>query len=394
MSKSRRNFSNTKGLLDKFVADGLVAGVSLQVTRHGETILATQTGYADLAGQKKINPDTIFRIFSMTKPVTAVALLILYEKGLLHLNDRVSDYLPGFKDQQVWFEKDNQWQTRPAKTAVTLRQLLTMTSGVPYQNNEHPAGMAIGKIMEEHFKSVAAGQKATLADLANQIGQVPLVFDPGTAWLYGLSIDIIGAVIEVVSGVTLGQFLKENIFLPLNMLETGFLIQPEHKDRLATIYQEKDGQLQPSAGNPLWPGEPDQPPLIEMGGAGLFSTRSDYTRFARMLLGKGSLAGQRILSSRSVELLASNHLNQEQLASINWATLQGFGYGLAVRSLLDPVANASLLRPGEFGWDGAAGTWFSVNPHDDMTIVYMVQRLPADHMRFIPRLQATIYAAL
>jgi CubicO group peptidase (beta-lactamase class C family) len=388
------DFSATRQFLDRIVQSGAAAGVSLQVTRRGETILATQVGYADLALKKPIKPDTIFRIFSMTKPVTAVLFMMLYEKGLVHLSDPVSDFLPGFKNPSVWIREGDEWQTRPAKSEITLRHLLTMTSGIPYHLEAHPASKAIAAIAEAHYAAAAAGSKPSLANLANKIGAVPLVFDPGQIWQYGLSLDIIGAVIEVVAGKPFGQFMKEALLEPLAMRDTGFYVQPDQIERLATLYAEDQGQLTPNPVNHLAPGDPTQPPAIEYGGAGLYSTRSDYTRFARMLLGGGTLEGWRILSHRAVDLLSSNHLTPDQMKGIGWEMLRGFGYGLAVRSLLDPLPGGSLLKPGEFGWDGAAGTWFSVNPTDEMTIVYLVQRLPASHMRFIPRLQATIYAAL
>lgn len=388
------DFSATRQFLDRVVQSGAAAGVSLQVTRHGETILATQVGYADLEHKKPITPETIFRIFSMTKPVTAVLFMMLYERGLVHLSDPVSDYLPGFRNPSVWVREENEWQTRPAKSEITLRHLLTMTSGLPYHLEGHPASKAIADIVREHYAAAAAGRRISLPALANQIGQVPLVFDPGTIWQYGLSIDLIGAVIETVTGKPFGQFLREVLLEPLAMHDTGFFVPPEQIDRLATLYAEDQGQLTPNPPNHLVPDDPASPPAIEYGGAGLYSTRSDYTRFARMLLGGGTLDGRRILSSRSVGLISANHLTPEQMKGLEWDMLRGFGYGLGVRSLLDPLPGGSLLRPGEFGWDGAAGTWFSVNPADDMTVVYMVQRLPASHMRFIPRLQATIYAAL
>jgi CubicO group peptidase (beta-lactamase class C family) len=389
LAVQRYDFSATRQWLDRTVQSGAAAGISLQVTRRNETILATQVGYADLAAKKPITPDTIFRIFSMTKPVTAVMFLTLYEKGLVHLRDPVSAYLPGFKAPSVFVRKVDGWDTRPAAREVTLHDLLTMTSGIPYHQGEHPASQAIGRLMQEQY-----GKPISLPELANRLGQIPLCFDPGASWLYGLSLDVIGAVIEVVSGMGLAAYLQEAILDPLAMRDTGFFVPPEQLDRLATLYGETDGQLRPNPANSLTPGDPSRPPWIAYGGAGLFSTRSDYTRFARMLLGGGTLEGQRIISRRSVDLLRRNHLTAEQLQSIPWEMLQGFGYGLAVRTLLDPIPGGSLLSPGEYGWDGAAGTWFCVDPNEDMTIVYMVQRFPADHIRFIPRLRATIYAAL
>lgn len=388
------DFTYTRQLLEYYVQAGAVAGVSLQVTRHGETILATQVGYADREKKRPMSSDTLFRLFSMTKPVTAALFLILCERGLVHVNDPVSAYLPGFRDPQVWINQGQRWTTEPAAREVTLHDLLTMTSGIPYHFDPSPASRAIAELLQTVQSEAAAGQLPDLPDIANRVGSVPLSFHPGTHWLYGLSLDIIGAVIEVVSGQKFGTFMKEQLFDPLGMRDTGFFVKPDQIGRLAVLYAEEDGKLAPGTPGALMPGDPALPPLIEYGGAGLFSTRSDYTRFARLLLNEGALDGCRLLSKKSVALLRSNHLTPEQMADYSKDTLKGYGYGLGSRCLLDPLPSGNLASIGEFGWDGAAGTWFSIDPAEDMTIVYLVQRLPANHGRFIPRLQATLYAAL
>jgi CubicO group peptidase (beta-lactamase class C family) len=393
-SQNGYDFSATRQFLDRIIDSGAASGISLQVTRKDETILATQTGFADREKETLLTPDTLFRLFSMTKPVTAVLLLMLYERGLVHLNDPVSEYLPGFRHPNVWIRDGKDWKTRPAVREITIHHLLTMTSGIPYHFDEHPASQAIAKKVKVLLDDSSGGRRRSLPEMANALGSVPLCFDPGSSWLYGLSMDVIGAVIEVVAQKTLGEFMKEVLLEPLSMHDTGFFVDPSQQNRLARLYGEKDGKLVPNPDNHLTPGDPTKPPVVEYGGAGLFSTRSDYTRFTRMLLHGGTLEGQRILSPRSVNLMRQNHLSERQMKACHFETLRGYGYGLGVRSLIDPTQSGSLLSPGEFGWDGAAGTWFSVDPSEEMTIVYMVQRLPADHIRFIPRLQATLYAAL
>lgn len=390
----RYDFTNTRQLLEQFVQSGGVAGASLQITRRGETILETEVGCADRERNRQMAPDTIFRLFSMTKPVTAILFMILYERGLVHLKDPVSDFLPGFRDASVYVQNpDGGISTEKARAPLTLYHLLTMTSGIPYQNDDTPTSRDIGQILQFVAADLISGTELSLPDIANRIGKVPLLFQPGERWQYGLSLDIIGAVIEVVAGRKLGQLMQEEIFEPLGMHETGFSVPEPQKDRLAGLYAEVDGKLTPDAPG-LLPGDPCQPPLIEYGGAGLFSTRSDYTRFARMLLGGGELDGCRILSRKTIELMRSDHLTTAQKSGFNWDNQRGYSYGLAVRTLVSPALAGSLASPGEFGWDGAAGTWFAVDPQEDLTAVYMVQRLPAGHIRFIPRLMATIYAAL
>ena len=388
------DFSYTEQLLHQYVESGGVTGASLQVIKQGETILEMEVGYADKERHYRMAPDTIFRIYSMTKPITAVMFMILYERGLIHLKDPVGNYLPGFRNTRVRVRQpDGTLAAEPARTPLTMHHLLTMTSGLPYQSSETPTSQEIGLLMQTIMTEAAGGQKPDLPTVANRLGQVPLAFHPGENWLYGLSLDIVGAVIEVVTGRKLSQVFQEEIFEPLGMLETGFSVPAGQINRLAGQYTEIDGQLVPKAAD-LIKGAPTQPPILEYGGGGLFSTRADYSRFAQMLLGGGELEGCRILSRKSIGLMRADHLTAAQKTGFNWENQRGYSYGLAVRTLVDPALAGSLANPGEFGWDGAAGTWFGVDPQEEMTIVYMVQRQPADHIRFIPRLQASIYSAL
>jgi len=391
---SRYDFSNTGHLLEHYVKSGGIVGASLQVTRHGETILETEIGYAEKERNYRMAPDTIFRIFSMTKPITAALFMIFYERGLVHLKDPVADYLPGFADTRIWrTQPDGSLESEPARTPLTMLHLLTMTSGIPYPKPDTPTGQAIGKLMQTIEAEAKVGQLVDLPTVANRIGKIPFIFHPGENWQYGLSLDIIGAVIEVVAGRQLGQIMREELFEPLGMDETGFSIPVSQKRRLAGLYSEIDGKLILNATG-LIADDPTQQPLLEYGGAGLYSTRSDYTRFARMLLNGGELDGCRILSTKSIDLLRGDHLTPAQKIGFNWENQRGYSYGLAVRTLTEPAYAGSLANPGEYGWDGAAGTWFSVDPQEGLTVVYLVQRSPAALIRFIPRLQATIYAAL
>ncbi len=389
------NFSAARRMIDQWVQTQKAAGISLQIVRKGETLLATQVGFADLETKKRLNADSIYRIYSMTKPVTVVLLMTLYEKGLVHLNDPVSTYLPGFKNLQVFDRQADQWVIRPATRDMTLHHLLTMTSGLPYPDQDHPSARALAEQTAALFDQAGTGPALDLVGMANQLGQLPLCFDPGASWRYGLSIDVIGAIVEVVSGQKLSHYLKQTLLDPLGMKDTGFFVPPDKLPRLATLYAGDKG-LHPHQDRTLTPGhtQPTQAPAIEFGGAGLYSTRADYLRFARLLLAGGTLDGVRILSPRSVQLIQKDHLTPGQRQAFHRHGWQGYSYGLGVRVLLDEARAGSLAHPGEYGWEGAAGTWFRIDPQEGLITLYLTQHLPGHHLLRIPPLQATIYAAL
>ena len=394
--KKGYDFSATRQIIDQMVQTGAAPGASLQVIRKGETLLAFQIGYADLENQIPLTTDSIFRIYSMTKPITAVLLMTLFEKGLVHLQDPVREFLPGFSQPMVWTRDNEDWVTRPATRDITLHHLLTMTSGIPYPDTDHPASRAIAGLMKTLFSGPVPDQSVELISVANQLGQIPLCFDPGDGWQYGLSIDVIGAVIEVVTGKKLGQYMREVLLDPLSMKDTDFYVPAEKASRLVDLYAYQEKRLVPFSEKMLTPGNsnPLQPAHIEYGGAGLFSTRSDYDRFARMLLAGGTLDGIRIISPKTVNLIRSNHLTAEQRHAFNTNGWHGYSYGLGVRTLKNPAMAGSLAKSGEFGWEGAAGTWFRIDPVEDMIIVYLTQHMPGEHSVRIPPIQATIYAAL
>ena len=222
----------------------------------------------------------------------------------------------------------------------------------------------------------------------NLVGGMPLAFEPGERWMYGFSIDVLGAVIEVVSGKTLGEYLKQNVFDPLGMKDTGFFVPAEKQDRVATLYHIREG-MKPDARQ-----YPMLKPAFESGGGGLFSTVKDYSRFAQMLLHGGSLDGVRLLGRKTIDLISTDHLTPQQQATHSWDTQRGYGYGLGVRVMTNPEVADINGSVGEWGWDGAFGNWFCVDPKESLTCVYLTTNLPGDHYRFIPKLMASMYASL
>ena len=375
--------------LRRFVDSGEIAGCAVRVMRNDEVLCEDSFGYADIEKKKKMSAeDTIFPIASMSKVITVAGIMRLYEQGLFKMWDPVSLYLPGFKNPKIAVEKeDGTVEIVDAKGEVTMRQLFTMTSGVPYGWGDTAAGR-IRQEKEKEWQESGKPYPGTV-EYANLVGQLPLAFEPGERWMYGFSIDVLGAVTEVLTGQSLGRYLKETIFDPLGMKDTGFFVPAEKRDRLATLYSINDG-MKPD--DEQW--FPDRTPMFESGGGGLASTVRDYSRFAQMLLHGGTLDGVRILGRKTVDLISTDHLTPEQRKGDSWDTQRGYGYGLGVRVMTNPELAGINGSVGEWGWDGAFGNWFCVDPKENLTCVYLTTNRPGEHYRFIPKLMASMYASL
>ena len=373
--------------LSRFVDSGEIAGCSARIMRNDEILFEESFGYADIESKLKMSADTIFPIASMSKVITVAGIMQLYEQGLFKLWDPVSQYLPGFKNPKIAKEKpDGSYEIVDAKGEVTMRQLFTMTSGVPYGWADTAAGrIRIEK--EKEWMSNPLFFPGTVG-YVNLVGQLPLAFEPGERWMYGFSIDVLGAVIEVLTGKSLGEYLKENVFDPLGMTDTGFFVPADKLDRIATLYNINEGM------KPSDRGAPTSKPEFESGGGGMFSTVRDYSRFAQMLLHGGTLDGVRILGRKTIDLISTDHLTPEQRRSDNWDTQRGYGYGLGVRVMTNPELAGINGSVGEWGWDGAFGNWFCVDPKENLTCVYLTTNRPGEHYRFIPKLMASMYASL
>ncbi|WP_078547635.1 serine hydrolase domain-containing protein [Litchfieldia alkalitelluris] len=376
-------------LLNSFVEKG-PAGCSLAVMHEGKKVFESHVGYSDLALKNQIAEDTIYRIFSMTKVVTCTAALMLFERGLFLLNDPLEDYLPEFKNMQVYgYDEQGELVVLPAKRSILIKDLFTMTSGLTYSgegNETERQVMAALKQKEE------LGENLTVRTLSKTLANIPLAFEPGTKWCYGFSHDVLGALIEVLSGKSLGEFFQVEIFDPLKMKDTFFTIPDNKKHRLATLYDRSDEgeliknervdkQFQPSV-------------TFESGGSGLLSTLDDYSRFAYMLANGGEFEGVRIIGEKTIHLMGTNHLQPEHMEQYNWGYLAGYGYGLGVRTLVDPALSGINSNIGEFGWSGLAGTWVLIDPKEKLSAVYMQQMFPNFESYHQPRLRAVIYGAL
>ncbi|HEX8669445.1 MAG TPA: serine hydrolase domain-containing protein [Allosphingosinicella sp.] len=368
--------------LDDFIArsvvDGKFAGATTLLARHGR-IVSFATYGRKTAGGEPIARDTIFRIYSMTKPVTGVALMMLFEEGRFRLDDPVTLYIPEFKALKVMTGVDA--AGRPViedmKRPPTMRELMSHTAGFGY-------GLSPDTPADRIYRENGALNAAGMEQFIKRASQLPLLFQPGTSFQYSLSVDIQGYLVEKLSGQPFGQFLEERIFRPLGMKDTGFSLRRDQLPRLAGLYVGgKNGGLEEAREVFGWPRpDPGRPPTFESGGAGLFSTTMDYARFAQMLLNGGELDGVRILSPATVALMATNALPDEVLKAGAGGFGRARGFGLNVDVLTDPAAAGSLAGKGTYSWGGAAGTWFWIDPANDLIFVGMVQRLDywqADH---------------
>lgn len=373
-------------LFERFMEKGGPAGCACTIVTRGEVVYQQTFGYANVEKKIKIQPNTIYRIYSMTKVLTCLAALKLYEKGLFLLNDPLDEYLPEFKNPQVYRNDENGAQyISPAANPIRIRDLFTMTSGLTYGGDGSETEKQTGNML----KNV---NSMDLRSVSKALAAIPLDFDPGTGWKYGMSHDVLAALIEVLSGVTFGEFLKQEIFEPLGMADTSFQIQEDKRDRLCVMYDRaEDGTLTP---NTRMDASYQPGCRYESGGGGLLSTIGDYNRFAQALLQGGQLEGVRILSPKTLQLMATNHLNAQQLKDCNWPHLSGYGYGLGVRVMIDPASGGLNSSIGEYGWSGLAGSWLLIDPKEELSVVYMQQMLPSLEPYITPRLRAVVYGAL
>jgi CubicO group peptidase (beta-lactamase class C family) len=366
----------------KVVTDGRVAGMTTLLARHGKVVEFKTYGKASLATGQAMPKDEIFRIYSMSKPLTGVAMMILYEQGKWRLDDPVTRFVPEFKTLKVMVEADKDGKitkVEDMKRPPTMRELMSHTAGFGYGlGDKHP----VDKLYREKKVLSANG----LHDMIERTATIPLMYQPGTSWSYSSAVDIQGYIVEKLSGEPFGQFLQENVFGPLKMRDTGFYTGPAKASRLAAVYVGERVNDKPTGriveANDLFGSKmPDYstPPAMESGGGGLVSTTMDYARFCQMMLNKGVLDGVRILSPASVELMDTNVIPRNVLVSNNGTGVAQFneavGFGLDVMVVKDARAAGMLEGDRTMSWGGAAGTWFWIDPTDDLLFVGMIQRM-------------------
>lgn len=355
-----------------------IPALALKVVHKGEVLFNSSYG---------IPEDTIYRIFSMTKPVVSVAALQLWEQGKFLMDEPIEKYIPAFKDMKVLIKDGDKITYEDTKSPITIKHLFTMTSGLSYGffADEDP----VDKIYAEELKDMEVTE-----NFINSLAKLPLAFHPGEYYRYGFSLDVLGRLIEVISGKTLGEYLSTELFGPLEMVDTGFCI-PEHKRSRFTPLYNYEGESRTEAEEWM---DYYKKEKFESGGGGLVSTMNDYSNFCEMLINRGVFRGKRVIGRKTLDLMRINHLEgktfKDYFNGEVFTGSPGYGYGLGVRTLIDPAKAGFNGTKGEYGWNGAASTWMMIDPEEEMYLVYMVQMFPYGYHNLIDPIITAVYSCL
>ncbi|MDE2850221.1 MAG: serine hydrolase [Acidobacteriota bacterium] len=395
---SSERLDRIRPAFESYVTDGKLSGVVTAVARGGKVVHFEASGYQDVEAGEPMAEDTIFRMYSMTKPIASAALMMLWEEGHFLLSTPLAGILPEFADTEVYVSGDgDDMETEPPRRPIVVRDLMTHTSGLTYTFIPSPvaASYAAGGLEG----SADAVPHDDLAHYVRELAKQPLLAHPGTAWNYSVGLEVAGRVVEVVSGQSFRDFLKERIFDPLGMVDTDFYVPDEKLDRLAVNYAPT-----PEGGIVVFD-HPEasayrKPPKVEMGGSGLVATAGDYLRFAQMLANGGELDGVRILGTQTVALMMDNHLGSaygpSPMSSLNldMGMSEGMGYGLGGYSITDTGLTGLPASPGTYGWGGAASTDFLVDPEEDLVAMVLTQLLPTGTYPLRPTMEVLTYQAI
>ena len=383
---SPERLSRVHAMLKRHVDEGKHAGVISLVLRHGRVIDAQTYGSRDLAAKLPMEPDTIVRIYSMSKVISSVAVMILHEEGRLKLDDKVGKYLPALAKMKV-FAGGTAKKPRlvDARREFTIKDLLTHTSGLIYGFGNQP--------IDEIYRDAKTLESPSMDAFVAKLATLPLAFQPGEKYGYGLGIDVLGAVVEKVSGSTFERFVEERITKPLGMTDTGYDVPETKRSRMAKVYTlDKANALVEVQEDQLAGVYPEPGRGFAAGGAGMFSTIGDYARFGQMLLNGGELDGVRILGRKTVELMMTNHLNHLAVPTTSPAGNEGFGLGGRVR--IDLAKGNQLGSVGQFGWSGAATTYFDIDPKEQTVMLVFTQHFPFNQHGLFWQFSTLVYAAL
>jgi len=386
---SSERLENLHKLIQDEIDQKQLAGAVTILARHGKVVEYRTYGQKDIASAAPMTRDTIFRDYSMTKPVTGVAMMILYEQGKWLPSDPISKFIPEFAHLKVQkgVDADGKSILVDPDHAPTMRELMTHTAGFAYGAGKTPA--------DAMYHDLKVMQSANLQEMIDKLARIPLLYQPGQGWLYSSSMDIQGYIVEKLSGQSLPDFDRDHIYLPLGMRDAGFFVPDEKRGRFATSYHANpQGELVAGA-----PGDYAAEPTMASGGGGMVSTAEDYYRFAQMLANGGELDGKRILAPATVKLMTSNHVPASIMTGefgIGLSVIRpGFGWGFDCAVVFDPPAANLSDGAGTFFWDGAAGTWFWVDPANDIVFVSMIQRMTSgDNHNFEYKSHAVVDAAL
>ncbi|MDC0546349.1 beta-lactamase family protein [Gammaproteobacteria bacterium] len=375
-------------LNDTYVEDGKYVGTMTLVSRKGEVAYLDSIGFMDRENAKPMQEDSIFRIYSMSKAITSIAIMQLFEKSKFRLDDPVYWYIPSWKNLRVYQSGiyPNFLTSRP-KRHMTIRDLLTHMSGLTYD-------FMYKSNVDAAYRKTKVQQAGSLEEFAEILSTLPLEFSPGDKWNYSVSTDVLGYLVEVMSGMKLEEYFKEYIFEPLEMTDTSFSCSEEKLDRLASLYEHIPN------GEPRLIEIPFLNTKMASGGGGLFSTMSDYHNFCSMLVNQGEFNGTRLIGRKTLELMTVNHLPDNQdltemsESAFSETPYAGVGFGLGFSVMLDPAKSQTISDIGEYGWGGAASTVFFINPKEDMFVIFLTQLLPSSTYQVRRELRSLVYSAL
>jgi len=383
-----------------YIQPGKIAGCQVAVGRRGHLAYRASLGLRDRERGVAMGDDTIFRIYSMTKPLTSIALMQLFEQGMFQLDDPVSRFYPSWKSHQVWVSgAGDDMVTEPARRPVSFRDLLTHTSGLTY-GGVLP-GMGDQHSVDECYRASSirsAGVHQTMDEFMDKLSQVPLRFQPGTAYMYSLATDVCGALVERISGQPFAEYLQEHLLEPMGMVDTSFQVSAHKLPRFAANYARNPDKTTTLHDDPATSAF-TRPPAFVSGGGGLTGTMADYIRFCEMLRRDGEIDGHRIIGPRTLQLMRMNHLpGGKDLATLDVALLQlygnvGVGFGLGFASTIDQVATGALTAH-DYYWGGAASTVFWVDPVEDLWVIFMTQLMPSASFDFRGQLRSLVYSAI
>ncbi len=380
----------------RYIEPKKIAGTLTLIARHGQVAYLSPLGLMDIERQKPMTEDTIFRIYSMTKPITSVALMMLYEEGYFQLDDEVYKHIPEWRNLQVYASGNYPlFLTQRPERPMTIRDLMTHTSGLTYHFMERTN-------VDAAYRQLGVGVvggPGTLREMIEKLATLPLEFSPGTRWNYSVSTDVLGYLVEVMSGMRFDEYLKKKIFEPLKMVDTDFYVPPEKLDRFAANYSrqpDKTIKVEDDPGNSTY----SKPPTFFSGGGGLVSTAADYYRFCQMLLNRGELDGARILGRKTIELMTMNHLpggkemSELSVSTFTQVATEGSGFGLGFSVHLGSDKSQVIGSVGEYAWGGKASTAFWIDPQEDLIVIFLTQFMPNTTFNFRDQLKAIIYPAI
>lgn len=377
------DFTKLTDFLDSIPNLG-VPGVDCIVQQGYETIYRHQAGFSDREAQIPMRGDEAFYLYSSSKPITCTAVLQLYEQGKLLLTDPLSNYIPEFRNMQVQHQRGNgEMILLPARREITIANLMSMTAGLNY-DLDSPAIQEVAQRTQGRYPTV---------EVARALASQPLCYEPGTRWQYSLAHDVLGAVVEIVSGMRFGEYLRQNLFEPLGMVNTRFAHSNDLPANMMPQYVRNN-----TTGEVTLIGPANAYILgseYESGGAGLVSTLADYSKFlAAMANGGVSAEGVRILSQNTIDLMRLNQLSGTQMEDFDWPQFAGYGYGLGVRTMVDPARGGANSPLGEFGWAGAAGTYLLIDPQNKISMFYVQHMRESLESYIHPRLRNVLYGCL